>query len=154
MAQITIYYSGFTSKGTGSGDELYTRTIRGSISSLSGKKNINYDTNANGGEIVEVNTQSYENISISIQDIKLVPNSESSDTFITWDDILTLYKMNYNGTNAPVLNITYGDSTSVKGANNSTDIKVILESMDMNMNTRDVKNAYLPTVNLNFIETK
>lgn len=151
-ALITIYFTGFSERGDGTGDELKTRKIPAGSVSVSGSRGVKVQPNANIGGPVEGATLSYENFKFNISGIYLKPNIESHHTFIDWDDILTLYKMSYNGTNAPILNIKYGGKSMV-GTEGSLDIKVLLESPSFNFDPSSTRDAYLPSGTLEFVET-
>ena len=149
-SQLKIYYSGFDDKGTGTATEKKTRDIMARSVSLSGTKNLSKAPNANLTEHVEVQTRSKENLQISVSGMRLI----DIDTKLSWADVLKLYNMNYNGSNAPQLTIIYDDDKTVTGGENTTPIKVILESFDLLVDPNAVMSANKPVINLQFIETK
>lgn len=127
---------------------------------VSGKANLTANPIENGNDFVEVQTQSYENTRYVMQGVRL---TEAAGT-ITYKDILALIKLKYNGLNHTVMQLSYGNTDVVNGIypkqvvagidSVTTDIPVILESYSMPLDTSDSRDAYLPIVNLVFIETK
>lgn len=153
--KLTIYYSGFTERGSGSGDELKTRKIPATVVSPSGTRNLDVKPNDNIGGPVEAETLAAENLRFPIKAVKLLETPVgASIANIGWEDVLTLYQMKYNGTNAPILNVTYGDSIQLVGLEGSTDIKVVLEDFNFDFDPTSYRDAYLPEGTLTFRETK
>lgn len=152
-SKVLVYYSGFPDKGSGSGDDQKTRVVPCRSIKVGGQKNLSNKPNANIAGPAEVHTQTYENLTYSVSGIYLIPNeTNKTNQYIDWDDIMALYKTKYNGTNPAILNITYGGNDLV-GLENSKDIKVVIDSPNMTFDTSDSKNAYMPSGTLNFIET-
>lgn len=120
------------------------------IVNVSGTKNLTKTPIANGTDYVEVQTNSYENFTYSISNAYLTHETNT----LTWNDVITLYKQQYDGTNYSTLNVTYGDGTALNGLSESSDIKVILNTVSIGMDTRGTKNSYRPVMNLTFVETK
>ena len=118
--------------------------------SVGGKKNNNKTPNANGDDLVYVQTQSYENLTYSISGIHYTGESG----ILSWADVITLYKAKNTSTNYAVLTVTYGDSTQLTGLAGTTDIKVALDTLNFPISTIDSKEAYLPVGSLTFTETK
>ena len=117
----------------------------------SGKKNLDVSPSANIDGPVKVQTQSYENLNFNIQGIHL---TEDSGT-LTFDNILTLYRHRFDNTNPAYLEVTYGDTKTLKGSDGTTTkIPVVLESFNMPLSASDSKNAYMPVGSLTFKETK
>jgi len=117
---------------------------------VSGKRTVEAKPYANIGGPVEAQTLAFENPRYALRGIRFSPDL----TTLTYEQVISLYKLKYNGTNAPVLSVTYGNRT-LKGVNGtSTNIKVILESFDYPVDARDSRDGYLPTGSLVFIETK
>ena len=116
---------------------------------IGGKKNVISTPDANGDGIVEAQTQSIENFTYVLSGI----NYTGAANTLTWDNVITLYKSKYDGTNYITLNVTYG-STGLKGLEESTDIKVVVESLSLPISTVDTRNAYIPVGTITLRETK
>ena len=112
--------------------------------------------NSNIGELVEVQTNSFENPKYLCNGIKYTTGTD----ILTWEDVLTLAQLKYDGTNAATLTVTHKDYNgnevvlpSLSGA--TSGIKVLLdETPSINIDVADSRDGYLPTGNLIFIETK
>ncbi len=116
----------------------------------SGNKNNVQKPDANGDALVEVQTQSYENLKYTILGLNITGQAGT----LTYNDILTLYTQKYNGSNYSTLNVTYGDGSVLNGLSGSTDIKVIMEGQfNMPFNVTQVKNAAIPKGSITFRET-
>ena len=116
---------------------------------LSGKKHLQLKPNANINGPVEVQTQSFENLTISIQGVHFTGETDTLD----WDDVLTLYQSKYDGTNYIILNVAYGsDDTYVAGLT-GTDIKCVLETPSLPINMTSSRDGYLPVGTLILRET-
>ena len=86
MAEVTI-----THPDINSGNSV--RILCNGVT-VSGNKNVDSTPNANiGTGPVEVQTQSFENLTYNINGINY---TEESGT-LTWDNVLTLYKSKYTG---------------------------------------------------------
>jgi hypothetical protein len=141
MASVTLTHSSINS-----GNPV---EIKCNVVSISGKRNTEKAPNANADGPVEIQTQGYENLVYNITGIRYTGAAGT----LTWDDVLTLYKEGYDGTNYATLNITYGESTTLKGLEGSANIKVILETPNLSISAEDSRNAYLPMGTLKFSET-
>jgi hypothetical protein len=130
-------------------DDDFVTVLGGSVT-YSGKKNNSAEPTANGNDIVEVQTQSYDNPLINISNIKL-----HDTTYLNINDIHTLYKARYDGTDPITLKIAY-DTTDkiVPGMLTDTSILVILETFSIVLDARNSDKAYMPVASLSFIETK
>jgi len=117
---------------------------------VSGTKNTQQKPDANGSDMVEVQTQSYENFKYVLSNTYF---TGATDT-LTWDDVITLYKQKYSGSNYSTLHIKYGTSSVLNGLSESTDIKVVLKVPNLTLDTSDSKDAYRPKATLTFTETK
>lgn len=118
---------------------------------VSGTKKLDTTPNVNIQDgPVEVQTQSFENLNYSINGIHFTGESGT----LTWLDLLTLYKSKYDGTNPAVLNVSYGTNVILSGLSASTDINVVLKSLNFPLSTADSKNAYQPIGTISFVETE
>lgn len=124
---------------------------------VTGSRNSQKNPNANPAnsglfELVEVQTQSVENPSLTISGIHYTGTSGT----LTWDDVIILYETPYDGTasTTTTLNVTYGDSTALKLLAGTSDIKVVLDTFNLPIDARDTDKAKLPIGTLTFIETK
>jgi len=130
---------------------LGTKRILGNQVTISGTKNNDSKPNANGTEMSQSITQSFENPKYVISGVKI---TDASGT-LTYQDVLTLYAMKYDNTNASTLTVTYGTSSIVPCLTSSTSgAKVVLESYNIVYDCTDSKNGYLPIMTLTFTETK
>lgn len=120
----------------------------------SGTKNIIAKPNATGEELVEIQTQSFENPVYKIDGIHFTDESN----ILTYANILTLYKARYNGSNAITLNVTYGGDSakSLVAAcdTTSTDISVIMKTYNCPIDVTDSKDGYMPIGSITLQETK
>ena len=130
-------------------DGTTTKNIPCSSLQPSGKKNIESKPNANLDGPVEVQTNSYENLKFVLQGVHFT--GEEGD--LDYDDVLTLYKSKFTGTNAAKINVTYGTDKILKGLEDSTDIYVVLESFNFPIDMRESKDGYMPVGSLIFVET-
>jgi hypothetical protein len=157
MANITIAYSGFTGSST--------RVVRANSISVGFKRDLQAEPNANFSSTVlaEVQTQGVENPRYSLQGVHLAGYGETTTlafgvatSILTWADLYTLSKIQYNGTNQPILRVGYGPTNALQtlsGYAGTTTIPVILESFNLNLDARDSKDAYRPSLNINLLET-
>ena len=121
---------------------------------VGGTKGIDVKPYANIAGPVEGQTLSFENLTISLQGVHYV----SDEGTLTWGSLLDMYKHVYDnvgtGVNGPlVLNVTYGKNTSLKGLNNSTDIKVLVKSFSLPIDVGDSKDGYMPVGSITLVET-
>ena len=117
---------------------------------ISGKKNVTKTPQANGLDYVEVQTNSYENLTYTFTMI----NETGEPNTLTWDNVLAIYKQQFNGNNYSTLNVTYGTDNVLNGLSGTTDIKVILEAPSVDIDTSKTKDGYIPSMSLQFVETK
>lgn len=124
--------------------------------SVSHKRNLIANANANppdvAEDVVEVQAQGYENPIISIQGIRF---TDASGVF-TYKNGVELMKHQFDGTNAPVLTITYSTGGAKTLSNNvgaTSGISVIAKSFDISLDASDSKDAHLPIGSLTLIET-
>lgn len=135
------------------------RILASSISVGMKKNNTTFPIE-NGTNLAEVETNSFNNPTYSIQGVKLTGEANS----LTYNHVLTLLAHDFNGTNAPTLTITYGRGSNttlshlkyVSGDLTPTSeaIPVILESANFNFDAKDSVGAYQPQGSLTFIETR
>jgi len=117
---------------------------------VSGTKNNVQKPNANGVAEVEVQTQSFENLKYVIQGLNITGVAGT----LTFDDIKILYKQKYDGTNASVLNISYGNDISVTSLSGATDIPVVMtEGFTVPFNVKTIRNAAIQVGSITFRET-
>ena len=128
-----------------------TKRIYGATVALSGKRNNSSSPIPGGTDIVETHTQSFENPKLSLQNINFVDAEDS----LKIEDIYTLYKQKYSGSNPTTITIEYGDSTVVPNiAAETTGISCVLESYTINLSSKNIKDASIPMGTLTFVETK
>ncbi len=132
--------------------------LAGSITT-SYQQNNTSTANANGNDYVEVQTQSFENPKYVINGINYTYNdgttSSGSNTCFSIEDLRTLMSVKYDGTNYITLNVTYGDSNTLKGRLGSANIQVVLDGNNsFNLSARDITNAKIPMGSLTLVETK
>ena len=126
------------------------------------KKNISNKPIENGTELAEIQTQSFNNPTYTINSLKI---TNATGTFSTIN-LLELMALKYSGTNAPTLTITYGYTDPVRGYSEqtlphwtssgivTTAIPVILDTGNVNIDVKDSKEGYMPIGSLTFIQTK
>lgn len=130
------------------------------------KKNNTVKPIENGTDIAEVQTQSFNNITYSIQGLMLADALSSAEklkieptkTLMTYNNLLELMALAYDGTNAPTLTITYGrnstTSTLPQWDKTAGPISVVLDQANVNIDTKDSVEAYFPTGSITFVETR
>ena len=143
MAIVTITHEDLNS---GSPIKVQTKSIK-----VNGSVNLDAEPSLTGAPPVEVHTQTSENLRYTV--VGTLTNETSPTRTLLWDDLLTLYKTKYNGSNHVTLNITYGDSTTLKGLTGSADIKVWLRKPSLDLNAGSVRDAEFQDISLEFIET-
>jgi hypothetical protein len=125
-------------------------TLLGAKVTYSGKKNNSSEPNANGNDMVEVQTQSYNNPTLNIANIKLHDTS-----YLNMKDIQALYKAKYDGSNPIELVVAYGsDNVVLPSLLHDTSIWCVLESFTVDLDARNSDQAYMPFASLTFTETK
>lgn len=128
-----------------------TKTILCSNVTVGFKRDTEMKPLANPGTLAKVQTQSQENPTYSIRGVNLTGASGT----LTYSDLLTLAKINFDGTNAPTLTVKYGTATTLVGYDGSTTaIPVILRDFTVNIDTKETLNGYIPQTTINFVETK
>jgi hypothetical protein len=99
-------------------------------------------------EATEVHTQSINNLAYNATSVHFIDEAGT----LSYSDVLTLLKHKYDGSNPAILNVNYGGKDLI-GMDGTTNIKVILQSYSFPINMTDSRDGYMPTGNLNFIET-
>ena len=129
MSSVTLTYGGvpFT---------VYCNTVQ-----VGWKNNNMAKSKANGGSVVEVVTQSFENPVYTLQGVHLVNEGLESTSVMTYSDLLAMAKNQYTGSNAITLGFTYsqsGSTESLVGSDGSTTaIPVVIESFNFPINARN-----------------
>jgi len=128
-----------------------TKTILCSQVNVGATRDVVAAPNANPTNLAYAHTQGLENPVISLQGVLF----NGASGVLTYADLVTLLKINYNGSNAPTLSITYGTSTQLTSVGGgSTSIPVILKSFNFPISTTDSRQGYMPVATLNFVETR
>lgn len=151
MATVTIASSALSPS---------TKTIKCQRVNIGHKRMIISDPNANNTDVVEVQAQSYENPTYNVQGIMFTGETGT----LTYADCVTLTKLPFDGTNAPVLTITYnaadtagnyttGTAVVSDSAGSTSGISVVVESFNSVFDAQDSKDAYRPSGTLSFRET-
>lgn len=127
-------------------------TIRCTSVTTSNKRNLTVKPNANISAPIEVQGNAVENRRIVLNRVMF---SSSVATALTEEDLENLLSLEYDGTNAPILTISYdrGGSRTFKSMTGSTSIPVILESYNYPIDMIDSDQAFLPSGTLSFVET-
>lgn len=131
-----------------------TKTILCNTVTAGVKRDVIASPNANPTNLAYVQTQGVENPAYTVQGVLFTGASGT----LTYADMLTLIKLNYSGSNAPVLTVTYGigSSTQVLAnfAGSTTGISVILKDFNFPISVTDSRGGYMPVATLNFVETR
>lgn len=110
------------------------------------RNNIFSKPKANGGEVVEVQTQSFENPVISLKNVHLIEGSTATREFITYDNLVTLAKVKNTDTEYLLLTVkTFDKWINASAAEPSTavladsagvrsGIKVAIDSFKFSLN--------------------
>lgn len=133
-----------------------TKVIQCSGIQIAGKRTVDNQPNANIDGPTEVQVLAFENQEIALRQVMFDTRAQATDsTLFTDEDLLTLIKLKYDGTNAPILNITYGiaGAKTVKSLSGSANIPVILSSYNYPVDMNDSRDGYMPTGSLSFTET-
>lgn len=108
---------------------------------------------ANGGSVSEIQTQSFDNPTYTITGAHFTGGAGS----ITYDALLAMAKLKYDGTNAITLEVRYGltgSTIDLVGSDGSTTaITVILNSFNFPISTKDTLQGYIPVGNIILQET-
>ena len=100
------------------------------------KSNTVAKANANGTEAVEVQTQSFENPSYSLQGVGLIEGAGN----LTYAILLDMAKNKYNGSNGITLTVDYGVGGTdllVGSDGTTTDIPVVIKSFNFPIDTKE-----------------
>jgi len=122
------------------------------------KNNNSTKPTANGDDIGEVQTISQNNPTYNLQGVMITGEAGT----LTYKNILELLNIDFNGTNAPLLTITYGKGSSTTTvpkwsatpSSSTGPIPVILDAGNINFDAKDSVGGYLPTGTLTFVETR
>ena len=118
---------------------------------VQGKCNNVYTPDALGLDLSEVQTNTFENLKYNISGVHLT----NALNTLTYNDVLTMYKEKYSGSNYNLLTITYGNGLVLPNlSQETTGIKVILDTFSLPISAIDSKDGKLPILNLTFVETK
>lgn len=137
-----------------------TKTIRCQSVKIGHKRQVTTEPNANSTGVVEAQTQSYENPKYSVQGVFFTGESNT----LTYDDCVLLTKLDFDGSNAPVLTVSYNLADSNGNFTNSlqvlsdsaggtSGVSVVVESFDATVDASDSRGAYRPTASIDFRET-
>jgi hypothetical protein len=127
-------------------------TVLCGVVTCGGKKNTETTPAANVDGPIIVQTQSFENITISLSNVQF---TQGTDT-LTWSDILSLYSHKFADNNPAYLEVQYGKGDTIfnlTGTAGTTKIPVILQSFSLPIDTRISVEGKIPTAKLTFIET-
>ena len=115
------------------------------------KRSINAKPNANVDGPVEVQGKAVENRKITIPTVHF----DTEVTIVTAEEMEDLLQLEYDGTNAPILTVTYGKTgtETLKSMTGSTSIPVILESYSYPIDVTASKGGYMPVGSMTFVET-
>lgn len=142
MASVTITSSALSPS---------TKTVVCSQVLVGMKRDVVTNPNANPTYLSYAQTQGVENPTYVLQGVMFTGGSG----VLTYADLLTLLKLNYSGSNAPTLSVVYGTSTSLVGYDGSTTaIPVVVKDFTFPIDVRDSRNGYLPSLNINLVETR
>jgi len=103
--------------------------------------------------LVEVQTKSIENPKIVIQGLQLRHETNSFNE----TNLIDLAKLSYSGSNAAILNVTYGKQSSTNNLvllGGTANIKVVFESSTIPIDVRLSDGGYIPVINMTLMETK
>jgi len=121
MSQVKLTYGG-------SDYIVYCDTV------VVGWKNNNViKPNANGTSVVEAQTQGFDNPIYTLQRVHLKNEGLETSTDMTYNDLLTMTKNQYNGSNAITLTFTFSNSGSTEtqvGSDGSSPIKVVIDTFN------------------------
>ena len=124
--------------------------VRATGVTIGGRTNTYNTPNANGTAAVEVQTQSFENPTYSIQGIHFVEGS----TNLSYTNLLSMYKHKYTGSNPIYLLVKYEDTDLVASDGTSTSIPVVMSGFNFPIKTNESRDGYMPVGSATFIETK
>lgn len=139
-------------KGIRLNPELEVRLLCSSVT-VSMQKNNKAEPEANGSDIVAVQTNSYNNPKYNISGLHFLPEDE---TTFQYYDLIALMKLDYDGTNAAKLIIEYGDDYQLHSFQSQaiTEIPVIIETGSLNLDVNNSRNARRPMMSMVLTETK
>jgi hypothetical protein len=132
-----------------------TYTVNNTGVTVGGQTNIFNKPNTNGTEVVEIQTQSFNNPTYVLQGVHFTGKAGT----LTYSALLDMYKHRYTGSNPIYLMVSYGaiassDNTLVASDGVTTSIPVVMTSFNFPINTQDTRDGYMPVGSINFVETK
>ena len=137
------------------GDLTGTKVLVGSSVKISGNKNLDSKPNENVDGPVTVQTNSYENLVYTINNIHI---DTSVVNAITYADLLKIYKHKYTGANPLVLTVTYGSAgvhTLMNLKGETSGINVVLKTFNASIDPAKILDAkILDGITLTFTETE
>ena len=137
--------------GTGTFSESYD--VLCSSVQIGAKYNTTAPPKVNGGSVVEVSKQSFENPTYVLQGV----NINDEGTTLTYDKLLEWWKLRNTSTgNYLVLDVDYGvDSSSIlpDSAGNKNGIKVVVSNYNINIGLQNSNGQRLGTGSISLIET-
>ena len=145
MAYVKIIDTSLAS----SGDEyrIFCSNVK-----LSGKRAVDVKPYANADGPVAAQTLAYENVKYIISGIDWV----NTTIGLNYTRLMNMYKTGYNGANKTLLYVYLGDNNTTPFPDmdgGTSGIPVILESFTMNMDAKESKDAYMPSLTMTFTET-
>lgn len=123
---------------------------------VGGKRNIDSQPWANINGPTEVMVNAFENQTIAIPMVFYDTRASALDSSLfTIEDVQTLIKSTYDGTDAPILTVKYSDNGTkqLQSLSGSNTVPVVLKSYTYPINIMDSKDGYMPTGSLTFVET-
>ena len=139
MTYVKLTYSGTT------------YLVQATSVTVGGQANITSNPDANGTAVVEVQTQSFNNLAYNIQGVHFTGSAGT----LTYHIMLEMLKQKYDGTNAITLQVQYGTSTDLVGSDGATtSIPIVVKSFNFPIKTTDSKDGYMPVATIQLIETK
>lgn len=125
--------------------------VLGQTVRIKGSRNNQDDPYANGETPVEVQTQTVENLAYVLSPVWV---TNAADT-LTYAHVLTLYRQRYDGVNKTLLRVRYGNNVQLIGSSITapTAIPVVLDDFAYTLDTKEVKDAKVPSLVLTFKET-
>jgi len=134
------------------------KRVLGSKVLVGGTKNIDKKPNANIDGPVEVQTNTYENLTLTLQRVKFpfTTTDLANTALFNYSDLLDMYKHKYTGSNKYTLVVTFGKDVdyTLAGLDSTSGIPVVLKSFSMPIDIQDTLNAYQPEVNIILSETE
>jgi hypothetical protein len=119
------------------------------------RRAVSVKPNANPDDIVEAQTQGFENPVYTIQGVYFTGNARTGETVLTQKALLGMLKQNNTGSGDLKLVVQYGDSDYLYSWDAvSSEIPVVMKAFTFPLDTTDSKNSYMPVGNITLVETK